>query len=310
MKTTKGILLALALASATYMHAISSFVELSVGGGWSSLGYGMNNESQPGLTARQNGSYALNAHFTYGLQFTRNIGLGIGVDFSRYGSNATLNGQAVWEGVMDTDGELYNHLTDVNGWSDAQELYMVEIPLALYLRFPVAQDVRMYGQIGVKAGLPIMSSAHYSGAVAHKAHYEPWMMTTGSDIAGHGFYRAEMDAKYDLKTQFSVAGILKIGVEAPVDNLRHVWLFGAVYGTLYFRPAVVPCEQRAPIGWHNDSDDAAMQEAHYFMSDYSPIIYTEMTKGDVKPLAIGVEFGVRFRIPHVKRYRRCNCDTE
>lgn len=310
MKLLRTILLSIAVLTTSSMYGLSSFIELSVGGGWSSLGYKLNNETQPGLMLKQNGSYGLEAHFGYGLQFTKNIGVGIGADLSRYGATAKINGQARWSGVRDTDGELYDHITSVQRWTDKQEIYMLEIPLSLYLRFPIATDVRIYGQIGAKACIPLMNKAHYEGTVSHQGFYEPWMLTV-SDVPNHGFYTADMKSDYTISTKLTVAAFAKIGIEAPVDELRHVWLFGAIYGTMHFMPAIEVSATPAPIGWRNDIQGEANRQAHYFMSDYTPVYNTALMSGKPNPVAVGAEIGIRFRIPHPKRYRsHCMCEEE
>ena len=304
------IVVVIALCSSVSGYALSSFFELSAGGGWSSLGYGLTTATQPGLHAVQKGSYGFNAHIGYGLQFTRHIGVGIGVDLARYGANARLDGQALWQEVVDTEGEAYNHITAVSGWSDRQELYMIEIPLALYLRFPVATDVRLYGAVGVKACIPLMKKASYSGMIRHEGFYEPWMLTI-RDVPNHGFYTATMDGRYDLQTaKYTIGAFIKFGVEAPVDELRHVWLFGAVTASMQFMDAI-KVSPASPIGWQNDTPAEEMRQAHYFMSDYSSILYTSLLSGRIWPIAVGAEIGVRFRIPHAKRYHsHCRCEEE
>lgn len=272
--------------------------------------YGFNTDIHPGLNLRQSGSYGYGAHVGFGLQFTKHIGVGIGADFSRYGASARISGEAAWLGVRDTEGELYDHIVTVNRWTDKQEIYMLEIPLSLYLRFPIAQDVRLYGQIGAKACLPMISKAGFSGSLSHKGFYEPWMLTI-SEVPNHGFYTSTMDRNYDLKTnKFTIAAFLKIGIEAPVDELRHVWLFGAIYGTMHFMPAI-DLSPDAAIGWKNDIQGDAMRQAHYFMSDYTSILNTNLVSGHAWPLAVGAEIGIRIRIPHPKQYRRsCRCEEE
>lgn len=295
------------LTAATLSARTSSFFELSAGGGWSSMGYQMENASQPGLSARQNGSYGFNAHVGYGFQFNRFIGVGIGADLSRYGSKATLSGNAVWQGVTDTDGELYNHTTIVSEWKDEQELYMVEVPLALYLRFPVATDVRLFAEVGAKLGLPIMSKGSYSGNLQHSGFYEPWVLTL-SDVPSHGFYSSTMQSNYDLRTnKMTVAGFVKVGVETPVDQQRLVWFFGAIYGTMHFMPAVTS-DHTLPLGWHNDTDNADQLAAHAFMNDYYPVYMTDITRANVNPLAVGAEIGIRFRFSHFQQHRGCMCE--
>ena len=302
-------IVAVLLTSVTLFGRTTSFFDLSVGGGWSSLGYRMDNTLQPGLSAQQKGSYGFNAHIGYGIQFNRYIGVTIGADLARYGSKATLRGNAFWQGVTDTDGELYDHITAVSNWKDAQELYMVEVPLAIYLRFPVSPDVRLFAEVGAKLCLPVMSKGMYEGNLQHTGFYEPWMLTL-SEVPSHGFYSSTMKSDYTLLTnKMTVAGFVKLGVEVPVDELRHVWFFGAICGTMHFTPAV-NTDHTTPLGWRNDTYNAEQLAAHAFMNDYNPIYVTDITRGNVNPLALGVEIGFRFRFTHYSQHKRCMCEEE
>ena len=308
MKSLRTIIVVLSLAASTGLYAVSSFFELSAGGGWSTLGYRLSNETQPGLSARQAGSYGLNVHAGYGLQFTRLIGVGVGVDLSRYGSASVLKGEARWTHVMDTEGEAYDHITATQGWTDQQEIYMVEVPLSLYLRFPVAQYTRLYAQAGVKACVPIMNSGQYSGKLEHQGVYEPWGLKL-TDVPNHGFYHSSMEGKYDFETKITAAAFVKFGIEGAVSDNHIVWLYGAIYGTFHFMPAVTMTEMNKSIGWRNDSPDDAMRNAHSFMTDYSSILQTNMISGKTLPMAFGAEIGVRFRIPHMKvKSHKCRCE--
>ena len=308
MKHIKHLLIGALLITASTAYALTSYFEISAGGGWSTLGYGLNNAPQPGLDIRQNGSYGLNAHLGYGLQFSRYIGIGLGVDISRYGSAASLSGDAMWQGVVDTEGELYDHVTTVQQWADRQNLLMLEIPLSLFLRFPVSDNIRLYSQLGIKASLPLKCSGEYSGSLSHHGAYEPWMVDL-TNVTGHGFYNSTMSAPYDLQAQFALNAFLKLGIEGPLDEYRIVWLYGALYGSFYCTPVINTPTGGSTIGWRNDTDDPAMQQAHYFMNDYAPIFTTNLASGAMRPIAVGAEIGLRFRIPHSQHYG-CKCDRD
>ena len=308
MKHLRTIIVSVMLCATTAMYGVSSFIELSVGGGWSTLAYGLSNKTQPNLSMRQTGSYGLNGHIGYGLQFTRMIGAGVGVDIARYGATALMSGEAQWLGVTDSEGELYNHFITVHRWADRQQLWMIEIPISLYLRFPVGQDARLYGQIGVKPCIPVIAKAEYSGSLTHRGEYTPWGMTL-NDVPNHGFYSSEPESTYALKTQLTVAAFVKLGIEAPVDNNHNIWLYGAIGGTFHFMSAIPMQETATPIGWRNDTSDEANRQAHAFMNDYSSVLATEIVTGKALPIAVGAEIGVRFRIPHA-RIERCRCDTD
>ncbi|MCQ2348347.1 MAG: hypothetical protein MJZ65_04075 [Paludibacteraceae bacterium] len=286
---------------------LTSMIEVSVGGGWSSLGYQLNTEAQPFLTAKQAGSYGLTAHIGYGLMFTPHIGLGVGADIARYGADVKLGDQAQWLGVTDTDGELYDHITEVRSWKDQQQLYMVEIPLAVYFRAP-ASGSKFYfsGEVGAKVGIPVLSDAKYKGELSHQAGYEPWQLNL-QQVGGHGFYDSTMDGKYDLSAKTSFAVFAKVGFETPLDEKEKVWFYGHLCGTYYVAPALSLTDTPTPLGFHNDSDNPVMQETHAFMADYTGILSTDMIKGKPTPISVGVELGVRFKIPHKQTFG-CHCD--
>ena len=308
MKNLRVFIVSLFVLVTSSIYGVSSFVEVSVGGGWSSLGYELDNSAQPSLSVHQNGSYGLNAHIGYGLQFTRLIGVGIGIDISRYGGTGVINGNAIWQGVNDTEGEAYNHITAVDHWIDKQNMLLLEIPLSIYLRFPIAHYVRLYVQPGVKACIPIKSSGSYSGSLRHMGEYEAWGLTI-SDVPNHGFYSSAMEGKYDLQPQVAIAAFLKIGIEGALDKSHNVWLYGALYGSFHCMPAFKTASEASSIGWRNDTQEKEMYNAHYFMSDYTPIINTDLMRGKPIPMAVGAEIGLRFRFPHIKP-RRCMCEEE
>ncbi|MCQ2342012.1 MAG: hypothetical protein MJZ75_00765 [Paludibacteraceae bacterium] len=304
----KGILILLLGWTAAMASArLTSIVELSVGGGWSSLGYKLDVADQSLLTAKQPGSYSATAHLGYGLMFNDHIGLGIGADFSHYGAESKLSGTAQWLEVADTEGEIYNHHTDINKWKDQQHIFMVEIPLTLYLQAPLSSgDVRFSGEIGAKVCLPVISNAKYAGELTHTAGYEPWQLVL-QDVIGHGFYSSEMNGNYDLSTKMTVAAFAKIGLESPIDDKQKVWFFGHIYGTYHFMDALSLTDNPNTLGFHNDSEDATMRDAHYFMSDYNGITNTTLMSGKVKPFSIGIEIGLRFKFPHSTKFP-CHCD--
>lgn len=286
---------------------LTSMIEVSVGGGWSSLGYQLNTESQPFVTAKQAGSYGLTAHIGYGLMFTPHIGVGIGADIARYGADAKLGDQAQWLGVTDTDGELYDHFTNIRSWKDQQQLYMVEIPLTVYFRSPATgSQVYFSGEVGAKVGIPVMSDAKYHGELSHQAGYEPWQLNL-QQVRGHGFYDSEMSNTYDLQPKTSFALFAKVGIETPLDEKEHVWFFSHIYGTYYLASAVSLTDTPTPLGFRNDSNQPAMQEAHAFMADYTGILNTDMIKNKPTPISVGVELGIRFKILHKQTFR-CHCD--
>ncbi len=289
---------------------LTSVVEFSVGGGWSSLGYKLNTNAQPMLTAKQPGSYGLTAHVGYGLMFNEYVGLGIGADISRYGSDTKLLGALQWKGVSDTEGEIYDHVTDIHGkWKDNQQMYAVEIPLTFYFRAPFGGgDVAFSGEVGAKIAIPVWSNATYGGSLTHTAFYDPWLLTL-KNVQGHGFYDSEMNGSYTFNPRMTAAAFVKLGVEMALDDRERVWFLAHVYGNYHFMPAFDLTENPVGLGFCNDTDNPALRDAHYFMNDYNGILATDMLSGKPNPLSIGIEIGIRIKIPHHPK-EPCHCVTD
>ena len=160
----------LSLPIAAQMH---SAVEISVGGGWSTLGYKVQ-PKQEDVQAANKGSWGAQAHFGYAIFFTPKVGLGIGANFSHYGASADLSGIARWEGVTDTEGEPYNHLAIIHSLKDKQDIYLVEIPLTFYFVQPLSDKLFFNLEVGAKYGIPVMKSASFRADIEHQGDYGLW----------------------------------------------------------------------------------------------------------------------------------------
>lgn len=276
-----------------------SALEISVGGGWSTLGYKVQ-PAQADVTGANNGSWGLQAHVGYAFFFTPHVGLGAGANFSHYGSEASLSGTAQWKGVADTEKETYNHLALIHSLRDKQDIYLVEIPLTLYFLFPLSYTLRFNAEIGAKYALPVLSSASYHADVEHQGDYGIWGLNL-YNIPGHGFYReSDFHNDYAVAAKNQLSVFLKLGLDYEINTNIH--LFGNVYGDYGFMNALQGGESE--LGFRNDR--AGMEETHSFMPDYNGIISTNAISAKSNPIQVGVEVGIRFVFPHKKSYP-CLC---
>lgn len=290
------LLLGLSLPIAARMY---SAIELSVGGGWSTLGYKVQ-PKQADVTGTNNGSWGAQAHLGYALFFTEHIGLGVGANFSHYGAGASLAGTARWEGVTDTDGERYNHLAVIHSLKDKQDLYLVEIPLTLYFVYPINYSLHFNLEAGAKYGIPVMSKASYQADIEHQGDYGIWGLNL-NQVGGHGFYReADFHNDYALKAQNQISVFLKLGLSYAIQE--NMQLFGNIYGDYGL---MTPFEKgQSDLGFQNDR--ASMQAAHAFMPAYNGIVATNNISDKSHPVQVGLEIGIRFLFPHKETYS-CRC---
>lgn len=290
------LLLGLSLPLTAQTH---SALEISVGGGWSTLGYKVQ-PHQADVKGTNKGSWGAQAHVGYALFFTPNVGLGVGANFSHYGANASLSGIAQWNDVRDTEGERYNHLTIIHSLNDKQDIYLMEIPITLYLSFPISYRLHFNLEAGAKYGIPILKNASFHADVEHQGNYGIWGLNI-YDVPNHGFYRErDFNNTYSIAVKDQLSVFLKLGLAYDIN--RKMQFFANIYGDYGFKNTVTT--GNTELGFKNDR--AGMASAHSFMPDYNGIIATNNISSKSHPLQIGLEVGLRFIFPH-KRVYSCRC---
>ena len=290
------LFIGLSLPMAANMH---SALEISVGGGWSTLGYKVL-PKQAEVQGTNSGSWGAQAHVGYALFFTPNIGLGVGANFSHYGANASLSGVAQWKDVTDTEGERYNHLTFIHSLKDKQDIYLVEIPLTFYLVYPLTYHLSLNVEIGAKYGIPILSSASYQADVEHQGDYGIWGLNL-QNVPGHGFYREQnFHQDYSVAIKNQVSAFLKLGISYEIGQDIH--FFANIYGDYGLTSALFAGQTE--LGFQNDR--AGMEAAHSFMPAYNGIITTNNISAKSHLTQVGLEVGIRFVFPHKVSYP-CRC---
>ena len=287
----------LSLLTIATQASVRSFFDFSAGGGWSTLTYSLSTPDAR-LSTNQNGSYGLTFHVGYGMMFNSYVGLGLGVDMSRYGANASMKGEAWWYDVTDTDGEKYNHCATVNAWNDRQELYYVEVPLTLYLNIPTGSAVSVSAELGVKYAYPFVRNTSYNAEITHFGQYPLWGMTL-TDMPNHGFTTNHLIGGGHFAAQHQVIGFAKIGILMPIND--RLSFFAHVYGTYGFRKAFVQTGETQELGFREESD-----ELHSFMPSASSLLLTNMPSGSFRPASVGVEIGLRVYLKS-RRNSHCMC---
>ena len=283
-------------------HSRGHAFEVTVGGGYSSLGYKVNNVADR-LASSTSGSYSLQAHIGYNWFFSEYMGVGIGVDAQHYGQKATLNGLLTWSGVTDTNGERYDHMLNLNNWAEQQNYWTVEIPLSLVFSFPVQDKLYITAQVGGKYGLPLSGKYAGSGSLTHSGYYEPWGLTLDNK-PNHGFYTEQgFNPKGTLTKKNYWALFAKVGVAIPL--VEHLDLLVQGYFN-YALTAIGQSGRNEALGFRNDRP--GQEEAHYFMQNYTDLSNTGVINGSFKPWSAGVEIGVRYTIQTKKKNNTpCRC---
>lgn len=283
---------------------VTSVIEIAAGGGWSTLNYAVSSPIE-GLNVRQNGSWSVTAHSEYIIMFNRYIGIGAGVDITHYGAITAIDGRMQWTGVTDTDGEVYNHHLSITGWRDKQDVWFLQPGLFIHADIPVGDNIAITFAGGGRYGLPIAQRMSYGGTTCHTGVYPQWGLTL-SEMENHGFYTATATMQTtDWKANRMIDLVLRAGVQYHIGKYTalvvRAWVACGVTDAL----RIISSNQA--LGFANDKP--GMEKIHYFMNDYTSVLATNLvTDPHSKPIAAGLEIGVRWIFPHPsKRTNICRC---
>lgn len=292
-------------------HSRGISFDANLGAGWTTLGYRLQPLSD--WSASANGNYGLNGHLGVNFFFSEYIGLGIGADITRFGETLSLTGRMQWDGVTDTDGEKYCHILDVKKWNEQQQYTYVSPQAMLLFAFPVG-SLYLTGGLGAEYGFCLTGSFKGSGDLMHTGYYEPWHLTL-SNMPPHGFYETkDFHPSGELTNGGAqVALIGRIGVLIPLQEhldfmingiFKYAFMTGEAAGNPKYSDLGIAGGNR-PLGFRDDH--TGMTEAHYFMNDYTSFMNSDFVGGDIRPLMLGLEIGIRYTLTRKKMHKRVPC---
>ena len=278
--------------------------DVAVGAGYSTLEYKA--QDVDALKPRAVGDWGMNAHIGINWFFVDYLGIGVGVDATRYGGGLNLTGQMDWADVTDTDGERYNHTLTIDRWRETQQEWYIAPQFLIHAAIPAGQ-ARVLISLGAEYAFCLSSAYRGTGTLTHTGYY-PYGNLTLHDVPKHGFYTTDMlrpNGKGDADIQqLSLLG--KVGVAIPVA--RH-WNFTC---NLIAKYAVYSSRTRtaggdASVGFYENQTTVgnAAEDPHGFIPPYAPLTTTALTTGKYAPLYVGLEIGVRYTIPQKKKLCLC-----
>lgn len=261
------------------------YIQALVGLGYSSMGYSLKD-------GRNMGDVGGQLQLQYAYYFHENWGVTAGVGFSAYGSQSVLNTTKTWNDQGDSDGEQYNHNAIARDWKELQSMHTVDIPVGIQCQYPLPNTTsRLYAGIGMRLGVPVMSTYKLkSGSVEHTGYY-PFSHATISNLPDRDFY-TEQAADFAAEKQRLLLGKVAVGVMAdlgvmiPATDQIDIML-GAY--------AQVVCndmrDYSTELGWRQPS--AAIEyRRHEFMPAYEGLIAASDYASAVRPWQVGVKVGI------------------
>ena len=252
-------------------------LQMYLGGGWGSLNYGLSN----GGTV-SGAPHAL-AEIDYAYFFHKYFGIGVGLRVSNTTSVARLAGSRVWNGVTDTDGETYNHTTDILSWRERETMHTLDVPVMLESQFYFndKEKAGMYFDLGASLRVTGMNRFNVKeGNIEDKAYYPATHLTL---TQMHEFGNRDMRQVGNLGIKRLGAGVFAdMGFLFRIGKITDLALGG------YFQYTVTDMniDNRQALGFANSTFS--------FMNNYVGAMNTSEATA-AHPWEAGLKIGLRIR---------------
>lgn len=271
-------------------------IEANSGIGYSNIDY------LTSINYNHKGGMQTTYNFGFSYNMTDHFGLGIGISYSSYCASININDYLTWDNIVDSEGEIYQHILNLKGWNESQKLSYFEIPLSLQFNLPIFKKNYLFFNLGVGYGIILNASYEASGILEHLGYYDRWGLTL-ENLSSHGFYRTsnfKPSGSFGSKNMFFTC--LDIGIIFPIST-QWEW-----YSSTYLRYNLsnnLIEDRNDELGFRDDAIN--MNKKHYFMTNYGGIINTSyIDSKNAGVYSYGIKLGLRYLIPPTKR-TKCHC---
>ena len=270
-------------------------IEAYIGGGYSSLGYRLTDGQNPTGTVAGGGQALIQLQYAY--FFAQQWGLGIGASFSNLTSHARPTGSRIWNGVTDSDGEIYNHTTNINRWNERQTIHALSVPVSVQFQHFYQPDRGVFFDLGAAPQFTFQKLNQFNvldGELEHSGYYE-WSRLTLENLYTHEFVKQNQQAQGEVAARrISAAVFADLGFLFTIN--KRLDFYAGAYGYCNVLDANV--SEKKELGWKTDD--------YTFMEDYSGM-YATTEAGKSIPWAVGVKVGIHWHhIPkpkgHIERW--------
>jgi hypothetical protein len=148
---------------------------------------------------------ALKAGYIY--SFTKNIGLGSGIEFSQYKQNVSLiaSSTTLTNYEVDASGSAFIYNVTTSNYKEKQTLQAVQIPLFVQLKTNINKGIDFNFRAGVKYFLPVSYKIKATADNVTGTAYYPDFNLTIDDLPEYGIGQ---ESSYSASGKYETKGIL------------------------------------------------------------------------------------------------------
>jgi len=227
---------------------------------------------------------ALKAGYIY--SFTKNIGIGSGLEFSQYKQNISLvsPSSTLTNYEVDASGSAFIYTVTTSNYKEKQTLQSLQIPLFLQFKSNINKGIDFNFRAGVKYFLPVSYKIKASADNVKGSAYYPDFNMTIDDLPEYGIgqqssYAAE--GKYDTKGIFMSTFELGFTFDITKKNaLYAAMFFENGYGTILDQK-----NDQSYVGFNPKSIEGRKANG----------LYSTEKNAEIKPVAFGLTLGWNFK---------------
>jgi len=189
-------------------------LSLSISGGGS---YTMLKNTIPDSKSTEKAGYTVNVQFNLAISHSFAIGLGVG--YSNYSSDVSLDQYYTATASTDSEGDKYEYRLSGTNLKENQSINMFEIPLLLIIQNRERMKFKPYLQVGVKAMLPVQSQfSCTAGEIETRGYYSQYNVEL-SNMPNHGFDLFSLEGvSGKLSSKVSYAALMELGTNISLGN--------------------------------------------------------------------------------------------
>ncbi len=204
------------------------------------------------VSGKQN-NFSIKSGYVY--MFSKNFGVGSGLEFSQYSQNINVLGNVnSSSNLIDDTNSAFEYRTSAEGYSEKQKLSALQIPLFLQFKTLINTNTNFYTRIGAKYMLPISFEAKGKSSKITAEGYYPDFNLLISDLPSRGFGSTQnYNGTSEYETENIILGSVEVGFSFKIAKK------GALYTGFYLDHAMnslIETDQSKSIVGYNPTNTA------------------------------------------------------
>lgn len=248
------------------------------------IGAGNLENNVEGTEAETKMGGAVKAGYIY--SFTKNIGIGSGIEFSQYKQNVSLisSSNTLTNYEVDASGSAFIYNVTTSNYIEKQTLQVVQIPLFLQIKTNINKEIDFNFRAGVKYFLPVSYKIKATADQAMGSAYYPDFNLTIDNLPEYGIGQ---QSNYSATGEYETKGIIMSSLEFgfTFDIGKKNALYAAMFVENGFGTILNIEKSYSYVGYNPTS--SANRKANG--------LYSTERNAKITPVAFGLTLGWNFK---------------